>query len=81
MKINIRGQDLALHQAIFSFLKFEIQKPDYTNKETFRQTIEHYDHVSIATQKIITWKIQNITKSGITRGKRSCHMKSRSWFN
>ena len=80
-KTNLQGQGLARHQAVLSFLKVQIQKPDHTQKKTAKQVAEYYGQRSYVAEKIVTWEIQWMTTQTIEEGKRSCHTKSFSWFN
>ena len=57
-KTNLYRQDLARYRAVLSFLKVQIQKPDYTRKEIVKQVVEYYGHGLYVSKENLTWKIQ-----------------------
>lgn len=57
-KTNLQRQDLACYQAVLSFLKVQIQKPDHTYKEIAKQIAEYYDYCLYISKKIVIWERQ-----------------------
>ena len=64
-----------------SFLKVQVRKSDYTQKETARQVAECYSQGSYVAEKIVIWKIQWMTTRTIEERKIGFHTKFFSWFN